>query len=62
MKKLYGTIGCEVKLPFYAVDKQGRQSIGWGTDPNGEVEYLPGASITVGKNNIRLYAIWSKNT
>ena len=62
MKKRYATIGCDVKLPFYAVDKQGRQSIGWGTDPCGEVEYLPGESITVGKKNMRFYAIWSKNT
>lgn len=60
VKKLLCTMDCEVKLPCYVIDKNGNHSIGWGTDPNGEVQYLPGETIIMSKKNMQLYAIWNK--
>ena len=61
-QRRFCTIGCDVKLPGTAFSRENYTLIGWSTAPDGEVQYLPDATISVGKKNMRLYAIWSKNT
>ena len=56
------TIRCDVKLPSNEFSREDYTLIGWSAVPNGDVQYLPGEKITLGNKNMRLYAIWSKDS
>ena len=58
-KKLYGTTKCGIKLPTGGFEKESFELIGWSDTPNGEVKFAPGETITLGKKNMQLYAVWA---
>ncbi len=61
LRKRYGAIGGEVKLPYGGFIREGYVLIGWSDDPESEtVQYEPGSAITVGEKNTVLYAVWQK--
>ena len=52
----------QAKLPANTFEKVGYTFIGWSSTSDGEVEYLDGASYTMGASSTyTLYAVWQKN-
>ena len=49
--------GVESKLPSGTFTNVGRSFEGWATEPNGEVVYADGATVTF-NSDITLYAVW----
>lgn len=58
-KKLYGTTKCGLKLPTGGFEKESSELIGWSDTPDGEVKFALGETITLGKKNMQLYAVWA---
>ena len=58
--KRYAAIGYDVKLPHGGFIREGFALVGWSDTPDGKIRYAPGESMTVGKENITLYAIWEQ--
>ena len=59
VKKLYGTVKCELNLSC-DFEREGYELVGWSDSAGGELRYALDETIVVGKNNIKLYAVWKK--
>lgn len=60
LRKRYGAIGTELKLPHGGFIREGFALVGWSDSPDGEICYAPGDILTVGKEKLTLYAVWEQ--
>lgn len=61
VKKLYGTKGYKLKLSSKSFEKAGLTLLGFKESETGEVKYKPNEVITLGKQNLNLYAELKEN-
>ncbi|MBR2966791.1 MAG: YwaF family protein [Clostridia bacterium] len=61
LRKIYGAIGNQIVLPNGGFCKDGFTFVGWSLSPNSPTaDYQPGATLTVPKRNVVLYAVWQQ--
>ena len=53
--------GATAALTANGFSKTGYTFAGWDEDSDGDVDYLDGASYTMGNSNVNLYAVWREN-
>ena len=62
MPVMYVTAGSTAALTQNVFARTGHTFQGWATTAGGSVAYTNGASLTMGAENITLYAVWSVNS